>query len=171
MSEKSSTSGTTTDARSSHRSRKALAIAALVVAAGAFGYLALGNIGENLVYYYSPTELVANKDKAEGASIRLGGLVADGSLVQNAAENQGLILQFSVTDGDTTVPVEARAVPPAMFREGVGVVVEGTLRADGVFETRRLMVKHDNEYRAPEDGEAKSMEQLMKTMQFDTSDT
>ena len=171
MRNQSENSPTTSTDQPSHRSRKALAIAALVVAAGAFGFLALGDIGENLVYYYSPSELMANQTKATGASIRLGGLVADNSVVENQADGNQHFLTFSVTDGEITIPVEARAVPPAMFREGIGVVVEGTLRKDGVFETRRLMVKHDNEYRAPEEGEEKSMDRLLETMQFDPSDT
>lgn len=163
-----------------NRSRKMLAVAALVVAAATFGLLAVGDIGENLVYYYSPTELMAKRDQALGASVRLGGLVAAESIDQGstvaladgqARQGDQLSLRFSVTDGETVVPVVASAVPPAMFREGIGVVVEGELREDGVFETRRLMVKHDNEYKAPEDGEEKSMKRLLETMQFDTQDT
>ncbi len=169
----------TTVPTSSHRSRKALAVVALLIAGGAFGFLALGDIGENLVYYYSPSELMEKREQAQGASVRLGGLVATSSVEQqNSAATDGqasqgdqLFLRFAVTDGTTTVPVEARAVPPAMFREGIGVVVEGELRADGVFETSRLMVKHDNEYRAPDEGEEKSMQRLLETMQFNTSDT
>jgi cytochrome c-type biogenesis protein CcmE len=56
-----------------------------------------------------------------------------------------------------------------MFREGIGVVVEGTVRKDGSFETNRLLVKHDNQYRAPGEGEEMEMEALMKSMQFDKS--
>ena len=100
-------------------------------------------------------------DKAVGATIRLGGLVEPGSIVRAST---GLDLRFTVTDGDATVPVHASAVPPAMFREGIGVVVEGTLRKDGVFESRRLMVKHDNEYRAPGDGEERNIRELMRSL-------
>ena len=96
-----------------------------------------------------------------GATIRLGGLVAPGSIVRAST---GLDLRFTVTDGDATVPVHASAVPPAMFREGIGVVVEGTMRKDGVFESRRLMVKHDNEYRAPGDGEERDIRELMRSL-------
>lgn len=168
MSNQATTSPSTPNVQASHRSRKALAIAALVIAAGAFGFLALGDIGENLVYYYSPSELIENRDQAIGASVRLGGLVAEHSVVENREDGNDHSLRFSVTDGDTVIPVEASAVPPAMFREGIGVVVEGTLRADGIFETTRLMVKHDNEYRAPGEGEEKSLDRLLETMQFDS---
>jgi len=143
-------------------------IAAILVAAGTLAYLASGGISENLVYYWSPTELQEAGDEAIGASIRLGGLVAPGS-VQRAAD--GLTLHFEVTDGECQVPVYASAVPPAMFREGIGVVVEGTMRTDGTFETRRLMVKHDNEYRAPEEGQELDMEKMIQSMQFEGSES
>ena len=143
--------------RDNKRSR-IFAICAILIAGGAVAYLAAGNIGSNLVYYWSPSELADAGDEAVGASIRLGGVVLPGS-VDRAAD--GLTLTFDVSDGSHTVPVYAEAVPPAMFREGMGVVVEGTLRTDGTFETRRLMVKHDNEYRPPEGEEKREREMLM----------
>ena len=154
---------------SSERNRRRLFIlAAVVVAVATLAYLASGGIGENLVYYWSPSELQEAGDEAIGASIRLGGLVAPGS-VERAAD--GLTLSFEVSDGKAQVPVYASSVPPAMFREGIGVVVEGTMRDDGIFETRRLMVKHDNEYKAPEDVNNPDMEKMMETMQFEGSES
>ncbi len=153
---------------SERRRRVFITLVALLVSAGVLGYLFLGGIGENLVYYWSPTELKASGDQAIGASIRLGGLVEPGSIER---ELDGLTLRFAVTDGEASVPVTAEAVPPAMFREGIGVVVEGTMRSDGWFETRRLMVKHDNEYAPPGDLQDLDMEELMKSMQFEDSDT
>jgi cytochrome c-type biogenesis protein CcmE len=141
--------------------RRILVAAALAIVAGVLAFVAYGNIGGNLVYYWSPKEVHAAGPKAVGASIRLGGLVAPGS-IQRASS--GLDLRFTVTDGDATLPVHASAVPPAMFREGIGVVVEGTLRQDGVFESRRLMVKHDNEYRAPGEGDHRDIRELMKSL-------
>ena len=143
------------------RRRRVLVVAALAVVAGVIAFVAYGNIGGNLVYYWSPKEVHAAGSKAYGASIRLGGLVAPGSIERAAA---GLDLRFAVTDGDATLPVHASAVPPAMFREGIGVVVEGTLREDGVFESRRLMVKHDNEYRAPGTDDNRDIRELMKSL-------
>ena len=148
--------------------RRLFIIAAVLVAIATLGYLASGGIGENLVYYWSPSELEAAGNEAIGASIRLGGLVAPGSV--DRAED-GLTLKFAVTDGEAQVPVYASSVPPAMFREGIGVVVEGTMREDGVFETRRLMVKHDNQYRAPEEGQQLDMEKMMDSMQFERSES
>lgn len=150
------------------RRGRIFAITAILVAVGAVAYLAAGNIGKNLVYYWSPSELREAGGDALGASVRLGGIVVPGT-VNRAAD--GLTLTFDVTDGSNTVPVYAEAVPPAMFREGMGVVVEGTLRDDGTFETRRLMVKHDNEYRPPEGEEKLDMEKLMQTMQIEAGKT
>jgi len=146
--------------------RLVLAITAVAISAGVLAFLAFGGIGENLVYYWSPTELQGAGDEAIGATIRLGGLVEPGT-VERAAD--GLTLKFAVTDGAASVPIVTNNVPPAMFREGVGVVVEGTIRKDGSFETNRLLVKHDNQYRAPGDGDEMEMEALMESMQFDRS--
>ena len=139
-----------------------LAIGTVVGVAAVLGFLAFGNLGESLVYYWSPSELYDAGDQAQGASVRLGGQVAPGSIEHG---RDGLTLRFGVTDGNATVPVHAQAVPPAMFREGIGVVVEGSMRADGTFESQRLMVKHDNEYRAPEEGEDYSIEELARSIE------
>ncbi|MDP2306649.1 MAG: cytochrome c maturation protein CcmE [Pseudomonadota bacterium] len=134
---------------------KLWALAALLLSGSALAYIAVGDLGENLVYYWSPTEMVAAKEKAVGATIRLGGLVEPGSLVPD-----GQVLNFRVTDGTTTIPVSTREVPPQMFREGIGVVVEGTVDSAGQFQSKRMMVKHDNEYRAPEGGEKPALTTL-----------
>jgi cytochrome c-type biogenesis protein CcmE len=149
------------------RRRVILTVIALVVSTGVLAYLAFGGIGENLVYYWSPSELRDSGEQAIGANIRLGGLVEPGSIERDP---NGLSLRFSVTDGTESVRVAAQTVPPAMFREGIGVVVEGTMGTDGWFETQRLMVKHDNEYAAPGEGDELDMKELMKSMQFDETD-
>jgi len=145
--------------------RRLVTLVTLLVAAGVLAFLAFGGIGESLVYYWSPTELLAAGDRAVGANIRLGGLVAAGSI----RRGEGSRLEFIVTDGSEQIAVHVTAVPPAMFREGIGVVVEGTLTPDGTFETHRLMVKHDNEYQAPDEGDGRTVEELMETMQFGAS--
>ena len=145
--------------------RRLIAVIALLVSGGILSYLAFGNIGDNLVYYWSPSELLEAGDDAIGANIRLGGLVKPGTI----EHGDGLTLEFSVTDGKHTVPVLATAVPPAMFRDRIGVVLEGTLRADGRFETQRLMVKHDNEYRAPDDPDSINIKEMMRSLQFEES--
>ena len=138
------------------RKRVALALGACAFA-GSLLDLVVGGIGKNLVYYWGPTEVLAAGPKAVGASIRLGGLVEKGSIVKG----QGSNLRFTVTDGKKSFPVRCTSVPPQMFREGIGVVVEGTVADDGIFESHRLMVSHGNEYRAPNDPEAINLKKLM----------
>lgn len=131
-----------------------VALVSLLIAGGALWFVStgMGGLSENLVYYWSPTELVqAGPD--ESATIRLGGQVEPGTVHFDIDTNQ---LTFAVTDGSTTVPVRCAGAPPQMFREGIGVVVEGALHGDGVFHTDRVMVKHSNEYRAPGEGERAS---------------
>lgn len=135
-------------------------IGALLVAAAGFAFIAAGRIGKNLVYYWSPSDLIHAGDKAYGASIRLGGLVRQGSLVSSRASTD---VQFDVTDGSSTVHVRTHGVPPQMFREGIGVVVEGTMTRNGVFDGSRLMVSHNNEYRAPKDHSKMNARELIRS--------
>jgi cytochrome c-type biogenesis protein CcmE len=124
------------------------AFGALGVAGLAFLAIALGGIGENLVYYWGPSELHAAGGKAVGASIRLGGQVAVGSVKYGSGPSD---LEFDVTDGKALVHVKSLGLPPQLFRDRIGVVVEGTMTREGYFAGRRLMVSHDNKYRAPGD--------------------
>ena len=149
------------DPRPAPRSRKWFAVGALGVAALAFAAITAGGIGRNLVYYWGPTELHAAGDKAIGATIRLGGLVKKGSLVRHP---DGTTLEFDVIDRPgASVHVVTHSVPPQLFRENIGVVVEGTMTPAGSFESRRLMVSHSNEYRVPGDPSKTDMKEVMKT--------
>lgn len=136
---------------------------ALAVATTAFVVIAAGGINRNLVYYWTPSDLRAAGDKAYGATIRLGGMVVAGS-IRTPSGVSGL--QFQVRDSTAIVPVKSSGVPPQMFREGIGVVVEGTMKRDGYFEANRLMVSHSNEYQAPKEGHSldrKELERLMRS--------
>lgn len=144
----------------SKKNGRLFAIGAIAVALGAFVVITAGGIGENLVYYWGPTELHQAGDKAIGASIRLGGQVRPGSIAWNGQSSN---LAFDVTDGKQFVHVKSSGVPPQMFREGIGVVVEGTMSEGGYFESNRLMVSHNNEYRAPGEGEPANTRDLMST--------
>jgi cytochrome c-type biogenesis protein CcmE len=128
-------------------------LSALLVAGAGLGLVVWGNLGHNLVYYWSPGEMLAQGDKAYHATIRLGGVVQKGSLHWDAQRTR---LDFRVADGvgadAKSVLVQAQETPPQMFRENIGVVVEGTLEPSGVFHSNRLMVKHSNEYRPPKEG-------------------
>ena len=138
--------------------KKLPAILVVLAVVGVLGWLAMGSVGDNLVYYWTPTELHAAGAKAGEATVRLGGLVKPGSV-----STEGNATLFLVTDGKEDVKVRTQEIPPQMFRECIGVVVEGTMTRAGVFEADRLMVKHSNEYRAPEAG--KAPEDLYKTVE------
>jgi cytochrome c-type biogenesis protein CcmE len=142
------------------RKTRRFMIIAFAVAAVAFIVIAWGGINKNLVYYWTPTDLIANGDKAYGATIRLGGMVTAGTVKKPAGVSG---VEFDVHDGAKSVHVKSNGVPPQMFREGIGVVVEGTMGADGQFACQRLMVSHGNEYRAPTPGQAVDTRKLMQT--------
>lgn len=144
----------------SSKQNRWLAIAALGIAAAAFLIITAGGIGENLIYYWGPTELRTAGPKAVGATIRLGGQVGANSVKTSGL---GSALEFDLTDGKNNVHVRSNSVPPQMFREGIGVVVEGTMDPDGVFVSDRLMVSHGNEYRAPQSGQKVDTRELMRT--------
>jgi cytochrome c-type biogenesis protein CcmE len=139
-----------------------IAIGAILVAAAGLGVVSFGNLGENLVYYWSPAEMLSQGERAYGPTIRLGGVVKAGSIQWNAAHTE---LQFHVAEGKeptaASVLVRSVEVPPQMFRDNIGVVVEGTYSKAGVFESNRLMVNHSNEYRAPKDGEKRDWKQTV----------
>ena len=137
-----------------------IAIGAILVAGGALAWIAFGNIGENLVYYWKPSELLAQGSKAYGATVRLGGVVVPGSVQYNPEKT---VVNFQVADSHSPaapkVNVRSEQTPPQMFREGIGVVVEGSYANDAVFKSARLMVNHDSNYRAPTDGGTMNDEQ------------
>jgi len=135
-------------------------IGALLIAAIGFALIASSTISNNLVYYWSPSDLHKAGDKAYGATIRLGGQVVPGT-VRTGGGTSGL--EFDVTDKKSSVHVRSTGIPPQMFREGIGVVVEGTFTRGGFFQSDRLMVSHNNEYRSPKDGQAIDAKQLIKS--------
>jgi len=131
-----------------------LAVGALVVAGGALLFVTQSSLGQNLIYYWTPSEMLAQGDKAIGPLIRLGGLVEEGS-IQEVWEGAQYHLHFRVCDGESTektcVAVKASEVPPQMFRPNIGVVIEGHFDKNNLFSSKRLMVNHSNEYEAPHD--------------------
>ncbi len=138
-------------------------LGAFAVALIAFAVIAASGINQNLVYYWTPTDLHKAGDKAYGATIRLGGMVAPGSIKSLAGTSA---VEFDVKDATGIVHVKSSGAPPQMFRENIGVVVEGTMVRDGFFKSDRLMVSHNNQYKAPKAGHAvdkKELEKLMKS--------
>jgi cytochrome c-type biogenesis protein CcmE len=134
-------------------------IAAIAVIVAAFGYLLYGGLDKNVVYFLTPSELLAKGTQGVDVPVRLGGQVKPGSVKWNDAS---LDLSFTVTDGSGDVAVHSTGAPPQMFRDGMGVVVEGRYHHDGVFNSTNLIVKHSNEYRAPKPGE--SPQAMYKTL-------
>lgn len=127
--------------------RRPWGILVLVVVLGVVvAWLAFSSVGNALVYYRTPTELMALDDPV-GQVMRLGGVVQEGSVEGPATD-----LTFVLTDGDTDVTVHSTVAPTRSFREGTGAVVEGSLGADGVFEATQVIVKHDENYVAPTEG-------------------
>jgi cytochrome c-type biogenesis protein CcmE len=118
----------------------------VAIVVGVIAYLAFSSVGSALVYYVTPTELLA-RDDPSGETVRLGGLVKPGSIRGEAPD-----LTFVLTDGTTEITVRALAAPTRSFREGVGAVVEGQLNAQGLFEANEVIVKHDENYVAPSEG-------------------
>lgn len=110
------------------------------------GLLSFGGLNDNLVYYLTPDEAAAQRVEApEGRRFRLGGLVEAGS-IQRTTEG---VRFFVVGTGGTRVEVVHTGAPNQLFSEGIGVVVEGTWRGD-VFASDTMIVKHDEEYTAPD---------------------
>jgi cytochrome c-type biogenesis protein CcmE len=126
-------------------------LAAVVVVIAGFAYLLTGGISSNLVFFLTPGELLARGTEIVEKPVRLGGQVVPNSVEWNA---EAIDLRFKVQDETgKVIVVHATKAPPAMFRAGIGVVLEGKLNRSGVFESSNLMVKHSNEYRPPEDGQ------------------
>jgi len=115
-----------------------------------FGWLLFGGLEKNVVFFLTPKELLAKGSAGVGVPVRLGGQVKPGSVKWDA---KTLDLRFTVTDGAREMSVRSAGAPPQMFRDGMGVIVEGRVGSGGVFEATSLMVKHSNEYRAPKPGE------------------
>ncbi|HEY5686451.1 MAG TPA: cytochrome c maturation protein CcmE [Acidimicrobiia bacterium] len=113
----------------------------------ALGYILFGGLNENLVYYLTPGEAIAQRaDFPDGERFRLGGLVEGGSIAETADG-----ATFTVVEGGASVDVVHTGTPPELFRDNVGVVVEGAWDGDR-FATDTLIIKHDEEYRSS-DGE------------------
>lgn len=129
---------------SKQRRRLAFAAALLLASAGAAA-LVLTALKDNVLYFYSPSD-VLTKHVAAGVAFRIGGLVATHSVRHGA----GAGVRFTVTDGNAAVPVTYHGVLPALFREGQGVVALGALDQAGTFSASEVLAKHDERYMPPE---------------------
>ena len=127
------------------KQRRGVLIGTCLLVLGVAVGLVLYAMRDSIVFFYTPSE-VTSMQIAPGQRFRLGGLVETGSVVRG----DGTTIRFAVTDKSKTLPVTYTGVLPDLFREGQGVVAEGTLSADGVFHADNVLAKHDENYMPPE---------------------
>ena len=121
------------------KTKKLALIGAAVVAVGVGVTLALQAFNENLVFFFSPTQ-VAAKEAPTGRTFRLGGVVEPGSVKRQA---DGVTVTFGITDTAKIVPVQYKGILPDLFAEGQGVVAQGKLDEQGVFCASEVLAKHE----------------------------
>ena len=122
-------------------------VALLVAGTSLAAYLGLKAFNENLLYFFSPTDVVNGKAPS-GKSFRLGGLVANGSV-----KREGIKVAFDVTDNQNTFTVKYEGILPDLFREGQGIITTGSLK-NGTFMATEVLAKHDENYMPPEVADA-----------------
>jgi cytochrome c-type biogenesis protein CcmE len=130
--------------------RRLYAVLAGVTMLGVAAALVLFALEDSLVFFYSPSDLQTKQVEA-GQRIRVGGLVAEGSV---KTLPDGVTTSFVVTDMQQSVTIRFRGVLPDLFREGQGVVAEGRLDAEGKFDATEVLAKHDEQYMPPEVADA-----------------
>jgi len=127
------------------KKRRLYVLGLCLLGLGTASALTLTALEDNLAFFYSPSDL--QEQRVGERNIRIGGLVEERSLQRLP---DGLSISFRVTDTANVVPVVYTGIVPDLFREGQGVVAEGRLRSDGVFEAREILAKHDENYMPPE---------------------
>ena len=132
------------------RSRRKTLVAMVIFGVGIATVLALTAFDENLLYFYSPTQIHAG-EAPQNRSFRVGGLVVDGSVKR---EPDSLAVQFDLTDNAEVVPVTYTGILPDLFREGQGIVAMGRLDGSGLFVADEVLAKHDENYMPPEVADA-----------------
>ena len=138
------------------RHKRVAIITAGLAALGIAAALVLNAFQSNLVFFFSPSQVMAN-EAPTGKTFRIGGMVEAGSLKR---QDDGLTVRFRVTDTAHTVPVVYTGILPDLFKEGKGVVAQGRLGRDGVFEASEVLAKHDENYMPPQ--AAHALEQAQK---------
>ena len=132
------------------RHKRIIFICAALAAIGLATWLVLGAFKENLVFFFSPTQ-VAAKEAPVNKTFRISGLVGEGTLKKDP---DGLTVRFTVTDTAHSIPVVYKGILPDLFKEGRGCVAQGKIGADGVFQADQVLAKHDENYMPPEAAEA-----------------
>lgn len=142
-------------------------IGSIVVIVAGLAYLALGNFGNNLVYFMTPSEVVTLDQDRYGKKMRVAGMVVEASM---EVIPETLKIRFDLTDGAETIPVAFEGIPPDLFKEGKGAVVEGYWDKDQVFHSHMIMAKHEEDYMPIEmkkSGEKMPTKGLLKTLHVD----
>ncbi|MBF0621087.1 MAG: cytochrome c maturation protein CcmE [Magnetococcales bacterium] len=137
----------------------------LLLVGTALGLLVFSSFNDALVYFYTPTEVIAQSTELTDSRIRIGGMVQEGSLRR---EEGTLRIHFEVTDGESRLPVFYEGMTPDLFREGQGVVVEGAWKPGTVFTADTILAKHSEDYipvEMSEEGIAKSRESILNSLQ------
>ena len=132
------------------RSRRKILVIMVLFGVAVATVLGLSAFEENLLYFYSPTQVKAGEAPAS-RTFRVGGLVVAGS-VERA--EQGLNVQFTLTDNSETMPVSYSGILPDLFREGQGIVAMGSINSEGLFVADEVLAKHDENYMPPEVADA-----------------
>jgi cytochrome c-type biogenesis protein CcmE len=132
------------------RRQRLFLIAGMVIGVGIAAGFALKAFNENLMFFYSPTEVVAG-DAPGDHMIRVGGLVTTGSVQR---QPDGLTVKFDLTDNTDTITVQYTGILPDLFREGQGIVAHGRLQDDRLFVADEVLAKHDENYMPPEVADA-----------------
>jgi len=132
------------------RYKRGLMIVGGLAALGIAAALVLSAFQQNLVFFFTPSQIAAN-EAPQGRMFRVGGMVEPGSVKRQA---DGISVQFIVTDTAKGIPVVYRGQLPDLFREGKGVVTQGRLGPDGVFQASEVLAKHDENYMPPEAADA-----------------
>ena len=132
------------------RRRRLLAVVAILVGVAAAAALAMLAFEENLLYFYSPSQVLAG-EAPSGRTFRIGGLVTPGSLQRTEGT---LEIHFVVTDNKDSIPVRYTGLLPDLFSEGRGVIAHGRLAESGEFVANEVLAKHDENYMPPEVAES-----------------
>ena len=128
------------------RKQRLYLISLIVIGVGLAATFALKAFNENLMYFFSTTDVVAGKAPNDRL-FRLGGMVVNGSVER---PGDTMLVRFKLTDYDKTVTVEYSGILPDLFREGQGIVANGKLNNKGVFVAQEVLAKHDENYMPPE---------------------
>ena len=128
------------------RHRRFLAICCVLIIVGLASFLILKSFQDNLLYYLTPSEVVAGK-APEDREFRVGGLVVVGSFYR---EEGSLTSEFTLTDGVATVSVNYKGILPDLFREGQGIIARGMFNNTRVFVASEVLAKHDENYMPPD---------------------